>query len=171
MTAHSSLNLHEIAVFITAAQSASFSQAARRLHLSQPAVSQAIHSLESQFGTRLFERHGRAGRLTPAGEALLPVACELDGAAQVVVDTMHRVEGLVAGELVVGCATTAGKYLLPGELAAFQSQFLHVRVRLEIRNNEDVLADLLACKLALGVMSQVSTHRGPICPPAALPSR
>ena len=81
MAAHSSLNLHEIAVFIAAARSASFSQAARRLHLSQPAVSQAIHSLERQFGTPLFERHARAGRLTPAGEALLPVACELDAAA------------------------------------------------------------------------------------------
>ena len=158
--AHSSLNLHEIAVFIAAAQSASFSQAARRLHLSQPAVSQAIHHLERQFGSPLFERHGRAGRLTPAGEALLPAACELDSAAQVVIDTMNRVDGLVTGELVVGCATTAGKYVLPGQLAAFQSQFPQMRVRLEVRSNEDVLAGLLAGKLALGVMSQVSTQTG-----------
>ena len=89
MAAHATPNLHEITVFITVAQSASFSQAARRLHLSQPAVSQIIHSLESQFGTRLFDRQGRAIHLTPAGEALLPVALDLAGASRVVVDTMN----------------------------------------------------------------------------------
>jgi len=156
MAAHSTLNLHEIAVFIAAAQSASFSQAARRLHISQPAVSQAIHSLERQFGASLFDRHNRAGWLTPAGEALLPAARELDSASQVVIETMNHVDGLVAGELAVGCATTAGKYVLPGLLAAFQTQYPQVHVRLEVRNNEDVLAGLLGGELALGLMSQVS---------------
>ncbi len=82
MAPHSTLNLREITVFIAVAQSASFSQAARRLHHSQPAVSRAIHNLEHQFGTKLFERQGRVIRLTPAGAALLPVARDLAGASQ-----------------------------------------------------------------------------------------
>jgi DNA-binding transcriptional LysR family regulator len=160
MAAHATLNLHEIAVFLAVAESASFSQAARRLHLSQPAVSQAIHSLEIQFGTRLFERQGRAIRLTQSGEALLPVARDLAGATRVVVDTMNRVESQVAGELMVGCSSTAGKYVLPSLVAAFQHQFPEVRVRLDIRSKEEVFARLLDGQLTLGVMSNLSDEPG-----------
>jgi len=160
MATHGALSLHEITVFNAVAQAASFSQAARRLHLSQPAVSQAIHSLENQFGTRLFERQDRAIRLTQAGEALLPVARELAGASQLVLDTMNRVESLVAGELVMGCSTTAGKYVLPGLLAAFQRQYPEVRIRLDIQSKEEVLARLLEGQLSLGVMSRVCDHPG-----------
>jgi DNA-binding transcriptional LysR family regulator len=71
---------------------------------------------------------------------------------------MNHVDGLVTGELAVGCATTAGKYVLPGLLAAFQTQYPQVHGRLEVRNNEDVLAGLLAGQLALGLMSQVSAQ-------------
>jgi len=156
MATHGSLSLHEITVFNAVAQSASFSQAARRLHLSQPAVSQAIHNLEAQFGTRLFERRDHAIRLTQAGEALLPAARELAGASRMVLDTMNRVERLVAGELVIGCSTTAGKYVLPSLLTAFQRQYPEVRIRLDIQSKEDVLARLLDRQLSLGVMSRVS---------------
>jgi len=53
------LNLSEIQVFAIAAETENFSETARRLHLSQPAVSQQIHSLESYLGIELFVRSGR----------------------------------------------------------------------------------------------------------------
>jgi DNA-binding transcriptional LysR family regulator len=160
MAARGALNLHEITVFIAVTQSNSFSQAAQRLHLSQPAVSQAIHCLETQFGTRLFERRRHAIRLTQAGETLLPVARDLAGASRNVVDTMNRVDSVVAGELVVGCSTTTGKYALPGLVAAFRHQFPEVRVRLDMRSKDEVLARLLDGQLTLGVTSQVSDQPG-----------
>ena len=60
-------SLHELNVFLTAAELGNFSEAARRLNISQPAVSQAISSLEKHFGMDLFLRHGRSVRLTEAG--------------------------------------------------------------------------------------------------------
>ena len=52
-------NLIELRVFLIAAESGNFSEAGRRLHLSQPAISQTIGSLEKNLGMDLFERHGR----------------------------------------------------------------------------------------------------------------
>ena len=67
-------SLHELDIFLTAAELGNFSEAARRLHISQPAVSQAISSLEKHFGIDLFLRHGRSVRLTEAGQTLQPMA-------------------------------------------------------------------------------------------------
>jgi DNA-binding transcriptional LysR family regulator len=60
--------------FVTVAEEQQMTRAAKKLHLAQPALSQAIALLESDLGIELFERHARGVRLTPAGEALLPKA-------------------------------------------------------------------------------------------------
>jgi len=160
MAVHTTPNLHEITIFIAVAESASFSQAARRLHLSQPAVSQTIHNLEREFGTRLFERDGHAILLTPAGQALLPVARNLACASRQVVDRMNRVETLVIGELLVGCSATAGKYVLPGLVGSFHRQYPEVRVHLELGSKEAVFTRLLDGQLTLGVMTSLSEQPG-----------
>ena len=81
------------------AETGSFSLAAEKLHLTQPAVSKRVALLEEQLGTGLFDRIGRNISLTEAGQALLPHALavqrELDAAQQSVRD----LSGAVAGEL------------------------------------------------------------------------
>lgn len=64
----------QLQVFKMAAETLNFSEAARRLHLSQPTVSQQIKVLERQLGVELFERAAREVRLTPAGSVLYPYA-------------------------------------------------------------------------------------------------
>ena len=61
------LNCSELQVFAVAAETENFSETARHLHLSQPAVSQRIRSLERQLGLQLFRRSGRGVALTSAG--------------------------------------------------------------------------------------------------------
>ena len=70
------INLHELNVFVEAALAQNFSVAARRLYLSQPAVSLHIGNLEKQLGLELFHRNGRTIRLSDAGRVLLPMAQE-----------------------------------------------------------------------------------------------
>jgi DNA-binding transcriptional LysR family regulator len=60
--------------FVTVAEVGQITRAAERLHVAQPALSQAISSLELQLGLQLLERHARGVTLTPAGEAFLPKA-------------------------------------------------------------------------------------------------
>jgi DNA-binding transcriptional LysR family regulator len=63
------VQLQDLAVFATVAAERSFSKAAKKLHRTQPAVSQAIKRLEEELGDRLFDRSSRDGTLTEAGSS------------------------------------------------------------------------------------------------------
>ena len=71
------LNPYELQVFLAAAEAENFSAAARKLHLTQPAVSQQIQVLERRLQLELFQRDGNRITLTEAGQALVPLARQL----------------------------------------------------------------------------------------------
>ena len=71
------LNIHQLDVFITAAETLNFTATAKRSHLTQSSVSQIIKTLETQLGMELFKRKGRALQITDAGNMLLPMAREI----------------------------------------------------------------------------------------------
>lgn len=122
------LDTHQLNVFLVAAETLNFTQAARLLHMSQPSVSQHIQSLEQSFGQELFVRSGRNIDLTDVGAALVPLAREMVTRSIHIEETMKSLEGEVHGHLLVGCSTTPGKYILPQLLADFHRQYPMVRV-------------------------------------------
>ena len=65
------LNLDQLQSFLAVAETGSFSEAGRRLNLTQSAVSQQIKELEARLGTRILDRLGKKAHPTPAGEELL----------------------------------------------------------------------------------------------------
>src|SRR5690606_40248592 len=71
------MDLAGLNAFIAIAETGSFSLAAERLHLTQPAVSKRLAALEAQLDVRLFDRLGREIGLTEAGRALLPRAYQI----------------------------------------------------------------------------------------------
>lgn len=152
-------SLNELRIFLTAAELGNFSKAARRLHISQPAVSQAISSLERHFSTELFQRHGRSVRLTEAGQALQPMASELLSSARRLDETIGSLHGHVIGEINVGCSTTSGKYLLPGLIARFRQRFPQVRINVLVSGRDAVIESLLSGRVSLGVSSKIIEHR------------
>ena len=126
------LDSHQLNVFLTAAEALNFTQAAQRLHMSQPSVSQHIQTLERHFNTPLFVRTGRNLQLTDAGLALVPLAREMVNQSTLIEETMASLEGKVYGHLMVGCSTTPGKYILPSLLANFHRQFPKVKVTCQV---------------------------------------
>ena len=107
------LDTHRLRVFLIAAETLNFSVAAKRLHLTQPSVSQHIQALEQKFGTDLFVRSGRRLCLTEAGAVLVPMAEKMVSMAMHAQEVMSNLKGEVHGHLQVGCSTTPGKYMLP----------------------------------------------------------
>jgi DNA-binding transcriptional LysR family regulator len=152
------LDLNALNTFIAVAECGNFSETGRRLHLTQPAISQTIEGLERHFGVRLFIRQGRVARLTEEGQVLEPVARELLSAASRLEETMASLQGEVIGEMVIGCSTTSGKYLLPGLIARFRKVFPRVRINVLIGSRDGVINRLLSGEVAFSVTSKKVEH-------------
>ncbi|MEV6930978.1 LysR family transcriptional regulator [Dactylosporangium sp. NPDC051485] len=106
-------HLRDLRYFTAVAEELSFTRAARRLHVSQPALSKQVAQLESALRARLFDRSRRAIALSPAGSALLPHARELlrmwDDARRAV----GEAEAAAQSTLTVGFQTSIGRGLIP----------------------------------------------------------
>ncbi|MCS6870983.1 MAG: LysR family transcriptional regulator [Anaerolineae bacterium] len=153
------LHLNELEIFVAAAEHGSFSEAARFLHLSQPAVSQSIQSLERRFRVQLFSRQGRTARLSDSGKALLPLARELIAAARRVEETMNTMSGTVAGHIHLGCSTSSGKYIMPSRIAQFRALYPAVRVDVHVCSRDVVVQQLLEEEVDFVISSRQLDHR------------
>ncbi len=133
------LDVHQLNVFLAAAETLNFTQAAQRLHMTQPSVSQHIQGLERHFDMQLFLRNGRNLELTEAGIALLPLAREAVSLSIRIDETMESLKGKIYGHLIVGCSTTPGKYILPQLLARFHRIYPQVRVTCQVAPQTETL--------------------------------
>ncbi len=153
------LNIHELQVFVEAAQVENFSVAAHRLLLSQPAVSLQIRNLEKQLRIELFRRNGRNVCLSEAGKILLPLAQDLLRQAKHVEEAMSGLQGLTIGELSIACSTTVGKYIIPRLIAGFRRCYSEVQVTVTVMSRRAATEWLLEGRAELGVVSTQMNHR------------
>jgi LysR family transcriptional regulator, low CO2-responsive transcriptional regulator len=153
------VELSTMRVFLAAAEEKNFSNAARRLNMSQSAVSQNIRAMEQVYGVELFQRHGRSVVLSDMGEALLPMVREVLRAARLMEDSLQDIKNEIGGELLIGCSTSAGKYLMPALLSMFQQEYPAVHPRVKVMGREGVYDRLLNHVLPFGVSSKQFEHR------------
>lgn len=147
------MDTQALAAFIEVADSASFTRAAERLHLSQPAISKRLKSLEDQIGQRLFDRVGRTVLLTDAGQALLPYARRV---LQTVEDgrrALSQLSHTVSGRLSIGTSHHIGLHRLPPVLKRFVTDYPDVDLDLHFMDSEDACEAVLAGKLELGIVT------------------
>jgi DNA-binding transcriptional LysR family regulator len=159
------VELSTLRVFLVAAEEKNFSQAAKRLHMSQSAVSQNIQAIERDYGVELFIRHGRSVVLSEAGQSILPQVREVLRAARLLEDSLLEVNSHVGGELLIGCSTSAGKYLMPALLGSFQKEYPAVQPRVKIMGREGVYERVLNQTIPIGVASRLFEHRDIECQP------
>jgi DNA-binding transcriptional LysR family regulator len=159
------IELSTLRVFLVAAEEKSFSNAAKRLHMSQSAVSQNIQSIEKAYGVELFIRRGRSVEVSEAGQSILPMVREVLRAARMLEDGFQEIHHQIGGELLIGCSTSAGKYLLPALLSDFQKEYPAVHPRVKIMGREGVSERLLNQSLPMGVSSKYFEQRDLECLP------
>lgn len=139
--------------FVLVAQHGTFTEASRRAHLSQPALTASIQRLEETFAARLFVRGRRGAELTAAGTALLPRAYAALAAVDDGKRAVAEVTGLKVGEVRLGAGATACTYLLPQVLARFRTTHPNVTFRLRECTTEEALNQLHAGELDLAVVT------------------
>jgi DNA-binding transcriptional LysR family regulator len=154
------MDTRQLAAFCAVVERKSFSQAADRLGVTQPAVSLQIRSLEERLGQRLFDRSGRRVEPTEAGLRLYRGAQRLLALEQQVLeDVAGDEDGELRGELAIGAATGPGATVVPVLLCEFQRENPEVRVELTISDTQSVIEAVARRELELGVVGATPRHR------------
>ncbi len=142
-------SLISLKCFLVAAEELNFTQASKRLYISQQAVSSHISKLESYYGVKLFERSSPMV-LTEAGRALKKRAVEIFDSVDNYAREIQDLKDFRQGELTVGITVTRGTIMLPPLLCAFNQFFPQIRLHLiEGTFHDDVIATLNEGKLDL----------------------
>lgn len=147
------MNTADVLAFIEVARAESFSQAAERLFLTQPAISKRVSNLEDALGVQLFDRVGRRVRLTEAGRALLPRArqwlLDFDDIKKSIAD----LSGPITGVLRIGTSHHIGLHRLPPTLRQFSQQYPEVRLDIQFIDSEEAYESVLSGELELGIVT------------------
>ena len=154
------IDIRKIETFLRAAEAENFSEAAKQLHLSQPAVSHQIKLLEQELEVRLFIRTNSGLKLTEAGQLLLPWARRLLHDMHDLTDMMASVQDEFVGDLRIACSCTTGKYILPAIAARFRQRYPGVGVRILACSPKHVTLSLLDGEAHLGVISSEMDDAG-----------
>lgn len=125
------MDIPSIQAFLAITETGSFSRAAERIFITQPAISKRIASLEASLGASLFDRIGRAVQLTDAGRALQEKAYRIISEVEDVERLIRNISGEVDGQLRMAASHHIGLHRLPQPLQQFHNQ--HPTVALEMR--------------------------------------
>lgn len=144
------LSLHKLEIFVAVVQEGSFSAAAGRFYMTQPAVSQHIQDLEAGLGTSLFKRGRRGVTLTAAGEALYTYTQRILKLVAEAEAAVTNVEKLNSGQLAIGATPGVSVYMLPEWVGTFRGRYPKLAVSLHTDITTGIAADVLGHRLDIG---------------------
>jgi DNA-binding transcriptional LysR family regulator len=160
------MDTRQLAAFCEVVERRSFSQAAERLGVTQPAVSLQVRALEKRLGTQLLDRSGRRVELTEAGHRLYRAAQRmLTLEDQLLEEVSGSQGGDLRGELALGASTGPGGTVVPVLLGEFQRAHPELRVMLAVSDTNRVIEQVAERELELGVVGAAPRHRGVVFEP------
>ncbi len=158
------MDIQQIEAFIAVSETLSFSKAASQLHITQPAISKRIATLESRLDCHLFERLGHQVSLSEAGEKLLVHAKAIYQSYQ---EMLHHEQngGTISGKLRIATSHHIGLYRLPKALKSYIEQHPNVQLDMHFTDSEiayqEVIqgqSDLAIATLPLSPNKSIHTH-------------
>ncbi|MDF1699659.1 MAG: LysR family transcriptional regulator [Planctomycetota bacterium] len=148
------MELRQLESFRAVLREGSFTAAAKKLHMTQPAVSLHIKALEEELGARLLDRDGRGVRLTPSGSALLEAADAALASLQEGARRIREIQAPERGSVVLACGDTVALHLLPPVLTRFGK--LHPQADVVVHNHgsKTILEMLLNREADVGIVTR-----------------
>jgi len=153
------LNLDQLHTFVEVIERGSFSAAADRLDITQPAVSLQVRQLEKHLGVRLIERVGRRARPTPAGAELLAHARKIAAAVGAAEEGLAPYASDTLGRVRIGTGATACIHFLPSVLRDLRRRFPKLEIIIRTGNATEVLRQIEENALDLGLVTLPATGR------------
>ena len=124
------MEIRQLKYFLKVAETLNFSEASRKLYITQSTLSQQISHLEQEIGLPLFERNSHEVYLTEAGKELLPYAQNAVNCTMACVDHMNDLKEMLTGELNIG-VTYSFSNIMAETLIAFLHAYPHVKLNIQ----------------------------------------
>jgi DNA-binding transcriptional LysR family regulator len=154
------MDTKQLAAFCAVVERKSFSEAAERLGVTQPAVSQQIRSLEERVGQQLLDRSGRRVEPTEAGNRLYRSAQRLLALErQLLEEVAGEPEGPLRGQLAIGASTGPGGTVVPVLLCEFAEANPEVTIDLAISDTQTIVDRVARRELELGIVGATPRNR------------
>jgi DNA-binding transcriptional LysR family regulator len=153
------MDTRQLAAFCEVVERRSFSEAAARLGVTQPAVSQQVRSLEERLGTQLLDRSGRRVEPTEAGLRLYRGAQRLLALEEQLLEDLAEPDAPLRGTLEIGASTGPAANVLPLLLCRFQRENVELRVHLSVSDTQSVVELVAERRLQLGIVGAARRHR------------
>ena len=147
-----SIELRQLRYFVAVAEEMHFGRAARRLHMTQPPLSQAIQALETRLGAEVFHRTRRSVTLSAAGLALLPEARRLLSQADALPSIAQRAAAGESGSLSIAFVSMADYSVMPQALREFRGAYPLVQIQLHEATTDLQLEMLSTGEIDLGML-------------------
>jgi DNA-binding transcriptional LysR family regulator len=152
------MDTRQLAAFCAVVEKKSFSQAAERLGVTQPAVSLQIRALEKRLGTQLLDRSGRRVEPTEAGQRLYRNALKLLATEEQLLEEVNEDEA-IAGRFELGASTGPGGTVVPVLLAELHREHPDVSVALTVADTHRIVELVADRSLEVGVVGFARRHR------------
>ena len=154
------MTLEQLRIFVAVAERQHVTRAAEALHLTQSAVSSAIHALEERFGVKLFHRVGRGIELSEAGREFLDEAHGVLARADGALLRLADLGGLRRGRLRIHASKTIASYWLPRHLMAFRRAHSGIELVVGIGNTTEVVHAVREGVAEIGLIEGAIDHPG-----------
>jgi DNA-binding transcriptional LysR family regulator len=152
------INLNQLRVFYEAARTGSFTSAARKLYITQPAVTAQIKTFEDQCNLKLFKKKGRSLYLSEEGNTLYEHAKRIFEYEKEVEDVIEEMRKLKRGTLRLGTSKAYARYFMPFLISSFHEAFPHIKVSLDEGSSLDIIHSLLDLKNEVAVIVKVEEN-------------
>ncbi|MFF4619563.1 LysR family transcriptional regulator [Nonomuraea jabiensis] len=146
------MQLQQLAYFVAVAEARHFTQAAERMRVAQPSLSKQIKALEADLGAPLFSRARGNVTLTPAGEALLPLARRILADADTARQEVAQLAGLRRGRVRLGATPSLCAGLMADALARFHRAYPGIELLVEEGGSRDLVRALARGQLDLSLI-------------------
>ncbi|GAA3420885.1 LysR family transcriptional regulator [Streptosporangium vulgare] len=146
------MQLQQLAYFVAVAEARHFTQAAEGMRVAQPSLSKQIKALEAELGAPLFSRARGNVTLTPAGEALLPLARRMLADAETARSEVGELAGLRRGRVRLGATPSLCAGLLADALARFHHAYPGIELFVEEGGSRDLVRTLARGQLDLALI-------------------
>jgi len=152
------INFNQLRNFYYTAKNLSFTLAAKRLYITQPAVTAQVKSLENYCNLKLFKKKGRKIYLTDEGKTLYEYARKFFEYEKEIEDVIEDMRELKRGVLRLGTTKAYARYFMPFMITGFHEAYPQIKIHLNEGSSSDMIYSLLDLKIEVAIIAKAEDH-------------